>query len=223
VLLCRAAVQDKDSSVSLWQLVSKPLAAHTESSLPLSHPPNILQDEDSSVSFLQLVSKPRGAATVAMEVAALAAMSPLWAASACCCFHAKALCSTGCPHKHLQDEDSSVSFLQLVSKPRGAATVAMEVAALAAMSPFRTISACCRLHVELSATFACIRKHVQDEDSSVSLWQLVSKPRGAATVAMEVAALAAMSPFLAIELGSMLMYAGGWLNLWNVIDVITYR
>jgi hypothetical protein len=30
---------------------------------------------------------------------------------------------------------------------------------------------------------------------------------------MEVAALAAMSLFLAIELGSMLMYAGGWLNL----------
>lgn len=35
-------------------------------------------------------------------------------------------------------------------------------------------------------------------------------------------ALAAMTPFIVVELGSLKAYAGGWLSLWNLLDVITY-
>lgn len=38
----------------------------------------------------------------------------------------------------------------------------------------------------------------------------------------EVVALAAMTPFIVVELGSLKAYAGGWLSLWNLLDVITY-
>jgi hypothetical protein len=29
-------------------------------------------------------------------------------------------------------------------------------------------------------------------------------------------------PFLIVEAGSVQAYAGGWLSLWNLLDVITY-
>lgn len=62
----------------------------------------------------------------------------------------------------------------------------------------------------------------QDEDITLSLPQLLSTWRGVATLVAEVLALAAMSPFIIIELGSLQAYAGGWLSLWNLLDVFTY-
>lgn len=62
----------------------------------------------------------------------------------------------------------------------------------------------------------------QDEDTSLSLAQLLVTPRGIITVVCECLALAAMLPFVVIELGSLQAYAGGWLSLWNALDVLTY-
>jgi hypothetical protein len=62
----------------------------------------------------------------------------------------------------------------------------------------------------------------QDEDTSVSLAQLLTTPSGIVTVVCECLALAAMLPFVVIELGSLQAYAGGWLSLWNALDVLTY-
>lgn len=56
----------------------------------------------------------------------------------------------------------------------------------------------------------------------MTLPQLLGTGRGIATLVAEAAALAAMSPFLLIELGSLQAYAGGWLSLWNLLDVVTY-
>jgi hypothetical protein len=62
----------------------------------------------------------------------------------------------------------------------------------------------------------------QDEDTALSLPGLLLTPRGIATVVFEVLALAAMAPFIVIELGSVQAYSGGWLSLWNLLDVVTY-
>eukprot|EP00878_Enallax_costatus_P003598 GHUV01003812.1.p1 GENE.GHUV01003812.1~~GHUV01003812.1.p1 ORF type:complete len:573 (+),score=199.32 GHUV01003812.1:368-2086(+) len=62
----------------------------------------------------------------------------------------------------------------------------------------------------------------QDEDISLSLPQLLTYPSGIVTVVCEILALVAMAPFVIIELGSMQAYAGGWLSLWNALDVFTY-
>jgi hypothetical protein len=56
----------------------------------------------------------------------------------------------------------------------------------------------------------------------VSLAQLLTTPSGIVTVVCESLALAAMLPFVVIELGSLQAYAGGWLSLWNALDVLTY-
>lgn len=63
---------------------------------------------------------------------------------------------------------------------------------------------------------------VQDEDISLSLPELLTVPSGIVTVVCECLAVAAMLPFVVIELGSMQAYAGGWLSLWNGLDVLTY-
>ena len=62
----------------------------------------------------------------------------------------------------------------------------------------------------------------QDEDITLSLPELLSTGRGIATLVAEVTALAAMFPFIVVELGSLQAYAGGWLSLWNLLDVLTY-
>jgi hypothetical protein len=62
----------------------------------------------------------------------------------------------------------------------------------------------------------------QDEDITLGLPQLLSTGRGIATVVAEGLSLAAMAPFIVIELGSLQAYAGGWLSLWNLLDVLTY-
>jgi hypothetical protein len=56
----------------------------------------------------------------------------------------------------------------------------------------------------------------------MSLPQLLQTWRGIATLVAEVLALASMTPFVIIELGSLQAYAGGWLSLWNLLDVVTY-
>jgi hypothetical protein len=56
----------------------------------------------------------------------------------------------------------------------------------------------------------------------MSLPQLLTTGTGIATLVAEVVSLAAMTPFLVIELGSLQAYAGGWLSLWNLLDVLTY-
>lgn len=62
----------------------------------------------------------------------------------------------------------------------------------------------------------------QDEDISLSLQELMTVPTGAVTVVCEILALVAMTPFVIIELRSIQAYAGGWLSLFNALDVITY-
>lgn len=63
---------------------------------------------------------------------------------------------------------------------------------------------------------------MQDEDISLSLPELLGTARGIATLVAEAVSLAAMAPFIVIEMGSMQAYAGGWLSLWNLLDVLTY-
>lgn len=63
---------------------------------------------------------------------------------------------------------------------------------------------------------------LQDEDTSMSLQELLQTPTGIITVVAEILALVAMTPFVVIELGSLQAYAGGWLSLWNALDVLTY-
>lgn len=62
----------------------------------------------------------------------------------------------------------------------------------------------------------------QDEDISLTLPQLLGTPRGIATLIAEAVSLATMAPFIVIEMGSLQAYAGGWLSLWNLLDVLTY-
>lgn len=63
---------------------------------------------------------------------------------------------------------------------------------------------------------------LQDEDITMSLPELLQTWRGIATLVAEVLSLACMTPFVVIELGSLQAYAGGWLSLWNLLDVLTY-
>lgn len=56
----------------------------------------------------------------------------------------------------------------------------------------------------------------------MSLPELLMTGRGIATFVAEIIALACMAPFIIIELGSLQAYAGGWLSLWNLLDVLTY-
>jgi len=62
----------------------------------------------------------------------------------------------------------------------------------------------------------------QDEDPHLPLRELLYTPSGIVTVVAELLALLAMLPFVVIELGSLKAYLGGWLSLWNMLDVITY-
>eukprot|EP00775_Hariotina_reticulata_P013536 gene13536-13662_t len=62
----------------------------------------------------------------------------------------------------------------------------------------------------------------QDEDLHLTLQELLHTPSGIVTVVAELLALLAMLPFVVIELGSLKAYLGGWLSLWNMLDVVTY-
>lgn len=67
-----------------------------------------------------------------------------------------------------------------------------------------------------------VSRLMQDEDISLTLPELLGTARGIATLVAEAVSLAAMAPFIIIEMGSMQAYAGGWLSLWNLLDVLTY-
>jgi hypothetical protein len=70
--------------------------------------------------------------------------------------------------------------------------------------------------------WAAVGPLLQDEDISLTLPQLLGTPRGIATLIAEAVSLATMAPFIVIEMGSLQAYAGGWLSLWNLLDVLTY-
>ena len=64
---------------------------------------------------------------------------------------------------------------------------------------------------------------MQDEDLSLSLSKLVETRRGVVTVATEVLALLGMTPFVYIELRTVVEYGPKrWLSLWNLMDLSTY-
>lgn len=63
----------------------------------------------------------------------------------------------------------------------------------------------------------------QDEDLSLSLGQLLETPRGTATVALQLAALGAMIPFLYQELRLVAAYGvWRWAGIWNMLDSAAY-
>lgn len=67
-----------------------------------------------------------------------------------------------------------------------------------------------------------VSRLLQDEDISLTLPELLGTTGGIGTLIAEVVALATMAPFIVIEMGSLQAYAGGWLSLWNLLDVLTY-
>ncbi|DBA98675.1 hypothetical protein WJX77_002585 [Trebouxia sp. C0004] len=63
----------------------------------------------------------------------------------------------------------------------------------------------------------------QDEDLSLTLSQLVETKRGIITVASEALALLGMTPFIYIEICTVLEYGPKrWLSIWNLMDLATY-
>ncbi len=64
---------------------------------------------------------------------------------------------------------------------------------------------------------------IQDEDLSLTLSQLVETKRGIITVACEALALLGMTPFIYIEICTVLEYGPKrWLSIWNLMDLATY-
>ncbi len=64
---------------------------------------------------------------------------------------------------------------------------------------------------------------LQDEDLSLTLPQLVETKRGVITVASEALALLGMTPFIYIEICTVLEYGPKrWLSIWNLMDLATY-
>ncbi len=64
---------------------------------------------------------------------------------------------------------------------------------------------------------------IQDEDLSLTLSQLVETKRGIITVASEALALLGMTPFIYIEICTVLEYGPKrWLSIWNLMDLATY-
>ena len=64
---------------------------------------------------------------------------------------------------------------------------------------------------------------LQDEDLSLTLSQLVETKRGVITVVSEALALLGMTPFIYIEICTVLEYGPKrWLSIWNLMDLATY-
>ena len=58
---------------------------------------------------------------------------------------------------------------------------------------------------------------LQDEDTSLSLEELVREPHGIATVAFEIISTLGILPFIYIEICTMMEYTlWGWLDFWCV-------
>jgi hypothetical protein len=63
----------------------------------------------------------------------------------------------------------------------------------------------------------------QDEDTSLSLWQLLATRAGKVSVSMDVLCLLGMAPFVVIEWATLRAYGlHGWASAWNILDVATY-
>ncbi|KAI3431652.1 hypothetical protein D9Q98_004699 [Chlorella vulgaris] len=73
------------------------------------------------------------------------------------------------------------------------------------------------------ASFFCFTIFFQDEDTHLSLRELLATSRGRITVACDAVALLAMTPFVIIEVSTMVAYGLlGWATVWNVLDACTY-
>ena len=53
----------------------------------------------------------------------------------------------------------------------------------------------------------------QDEDTSLSLRELLATPRGRLTFSMDLLSLLGMAPFLAIEAATLRAYGWGWVQV----------
>lgn len=63
----------------------------------------------------------------------------------------------------------------------------------------------------------------QDEDTSLSLRELLQTQRGQFAVLFNVLSLLGMAPFVLIEVCSMAAYGlWGWATTWNILDCVTY-
>lgn len=79
------------------------------------------------------------------------------------------------------------------------------------------------LHIHCVSIQSIWHSSVQDEDLSLSLSELVQHRRGAGIIASEVVSLLAMAPFVYIEACTVIEFGPKrWLNVWNLIDLITY-
>lgn len=56
----------------------------------------------------------------------------------------------------------------------------------------------------------------QDEDTKLSLHEILATTRGRATVACNILALLAMVPFCVIEVSTVVAYGWGWATVWNL-------
>ena len=79
---------------------------------------------------------------------------------------------------------------------------------------------CCQSITSASSILDAV---IQDEDLSMTLSQLVETKRGIITVASEALALLGMTPFIYIEICTVLEYGPKrWLSIWNLMDLATY-
>lgn len=63
----------------------------------------------------------------------------------------------------------------------------------------------------------------QDEDTALSLEELLSTPRGRLTVLCDLLCLLGMLPFVFIEAATVSAYGvKGWATTWNLLDAATY-
>ncbi|KAH7624970.1 hypothetical protein Ndes2526B_g00345 [Nannochloris sp. 'desiccata'] len=71
--------------------------------------------------------------------------------------------------------------------------------------------------------FYTFTAYFQDEESSLSLRELLQTPRGRLTVACDFLSLIGMTPFVLIEISTIAAYGiKGWATAWNILDTLTY-
>jgi len=65
--------------------------------------------------------------------------------------------------------------------------------------------------------------YLQEEDLSKNLLELLESPYGFAILASEAVALLAMTPFVYLEICTVIEFGPSrWLSTWNLINMITY-
>jgi hypothetical protein len=75
---------------------------------------------------------------------------------------------------------------------------------------------------QLSPAPCCALPSWQDEDTSMSLPELLSTHGGCTTVVANLLALLGMAPFLIIEGATVYAYGTGWISAWNMLDLAMY-